>query len=442
MFFYYLRLAIKSFRKSPIISTITVLAIALGISVATTVLSLRHVMASNPLPHKSDQLFNIRLESWTLEGEFFGKAGEPPKHMSYKDMRGIMTSDIPTYQTGIGRAVAFTFPENSTTKPFRATIRLCHAQFFQIFEVPFQYGGSWQPTKDSSRERITVLSHENNLKLFNGEDSVGKTIRIGPDSFTIVGVLAPYRPTPQFYDALNNAFGTACDFFVPFDIILEDSLHFDRATQADSFDSMEFDTTEAFYTQSELHWIQFWVQLDTPNAVQAYTSFLDQYANEQKKLGRFPRELNNRVTPMMEWLEFREVAPSSLSGIVLIGLLFLLVCALNLMGLLLGKFVSKANVVGVRRALGASKSTIFFQHIAECLLVGVFGGVLGVLLTYQALNLIGRLAPNYFHDTVFRLDPLMLTLALGLSILASLIAGLYPAWRACNIQPAIQIKLQ
>lgn len=443
MFRYYLRLALKSIRKSPVISLITITAIALGIAVATTILSLRHVLAANPIPEKSHQLFNVRVESWETGSEFFGPPGEPPKHITYQDMIGLMATSIPKFQTGVGKAGTFTFPDDPNIKPYRVDLRLCFNDFFPMFDVPFAYGGAWSDESDQKRDRVVVLSNETNQKLFGGKDSVGQSIRLGPERFTIIGVLAPYRPTPQYYDVLNNAFGTVCDFIVPFNLILEDNLGLVRRTQSDSFGTEPYDTAEARYLQSEIHWIQHWVQLDTPADVEAYKSFVDNYALEQKKLGRFPRPLNNRVTPLMEWLSFTEVAPPALDGMVIIGLLFLIVCALNLMGLLLGKFLAKANLVGVRRALGASKRQVFYQHISECMVVGGIGGVLGALLTQQALRMIFRLSPSgFYHEGVFQMDLTMLLVALGLSLVASLIAGLYPAWRACNIAPAVQIKLQ
>jgi len=129
--------------------------------------------------------------------------------------------------------------------------------------------------------------------------------------------------------------------------------------------------------------------------------------------------------------------------LVLISLLFLLVCALNLTGLLLGKFLARANRTGVQRALGASRFAVFSQHIVECELVGVLGGFLGLGMAWFSLGLIGRLLPrNTVNPEMFSLDPAMLLVAFLLGLLASLIAGIYPAWRACTLSPAVQVKLQ
>ncbi|MEE8523021.1 MAG: FtsX-like permease family protein, partial [Thermoanaerobaculia bacterium] len=174
-----------------------------------------------------------------------------------------------------------------------------------------------------------------------------------------------------------------------------------------------------------------------------YRDFVDGYTLAQKELGRFPRPLNNRVTPLMEWMAVRQVVPSASIALVIISLLFLTVCCLNLMGLLLGKFLSKSGVLGVHRALGASKASVFVQRLLECELVGVIGGVLGVVLAAVALRLLNNVMPSFIMPAgTFRVDSFSLTVALGLALVAGLVSGLYPAWRACRIAPAMQLKLQ
>jgi putative ABC transport system permease protein len=92
----------------------------------------------------------------------------------------------------------------------------------------------------------------------------------------------------------------------------------------------------------------------------------------------------------------------------------------------------------VRRALGASRSDIFLQHIAECEIVGVIGGVLGMLLSLGTLRFIAKFITA---TTVISLDAEMIAAAIFLSLVAGLIAGLYPAWRICTLQPAVQLKV-
>jgi putative ABC transport system permease protein len=124
-------------------------------------------------------------------------------------------------------------------------------------------------------------------------------------------------------------------------------------------------------------------------------------------------------------------------------MLFLAVSALNLIGLFLGKFLARASTVGVRRALGASRRAIFLQHLVECEVVGLIGGVLGLLLSLGTLALINKLyEPVSGRGSFFHLDGRMVLAAIVFSLLAGAVAGVYPAWRICSIPPARHLKEQ
>ena len=91
---------------------------------------------------------------------------------------------------------------------------------------------------------------------------------------------------------------------------------------------------------------------------------------------------------------------------MLVGLsfMFLAVCLLNMIGLLLAKFLGAAPLVGLRRALGASKSAPFFrQHLVEVGVIGFGGGLLGIALAALGLWGVRNLYENY--DELTRLDP-------------------------------------
>jgi len=443
MIAYYLRLAIKSVLRTPALSAFTVIGIGIGVAVPTAMLSIHHVFARDPIPHKSDLLFNVRVDSWDPNSEFFDiRPGDPPKHITYRDMRGLMESDVPRHESGVASARIFVFPADEKLRPYQAVGQLCHADFFPMFDVPFAYGSGWSRAADQARERVIVLSKATNEKLFGGADSVGRTVRLGDHELTVVGVLADYRPTPQYYDVINNAFGLPRDFFVPFDLLRERELGLSLTGDTDSWGSFDRNDPDAFFDASEMTWIQYWVELDRARVAE-YRDWVDAYAMTQKRLGRFPRPLNNRVTPVMEWLEVRGTVPDAAVAMVVISLLFLIVCCLNLAGLLLGKFLGMSGLVGVHRAMGASRGAVFMQRLVESELVGVLGGALGLVLALLGLQVLDGALPNgIMAEGQFALSPYMLGVAVLLSLLAGLAAGVYPAWRACRVAPAAQLKLQ
>jgi putative ABC transport system permease protein len=96
--------------------------------------------------------------------------------------------------------------------------------------------------------------------------------------------------------------------------------------------------------------------------------------------------------------------------------------------------------VSVRRALGASRWQVFWQHVVECELVGIVGGAIGLALSLGVLKLIAKAIPN--GADVIRLDGEMVLVSVFLSLIAGLLAGIYPSWRVCSVAPAMQLKIQ
>ena len=437
MLTYNLRLALRSLRRNPVLSVLLVGAIGLGIAVSTTFVTAHYILAKNPIPHKSDVLHYVEMDNWDPNRPWDDQDPKAvPNQVTYRDMVEAMKSDIPTYRGGSFRASVFIHPDPKVGRPFKAVARMCFADFFRMFEPPFDHGSGWDRNVDNGPEPVIVLSQKTNQKLFGGENSVGRTVRVEDREFKVVGILQEWRPIPKYYDPHNGAFEDPEELYMPFGLFRPLKLRSNGNTS--NWKSVRFDDPEAFLA-SEAIWIQLWVQLDTPAQKEAYLSYLNSYVEGQKKSGRMLRPTNNKLLPVMEWLEQAKVVPSEATNLLVISLLFLAVCALNLIGILMGKFLARAPEVSVRRALGASRRSIFLQHVIECETVGVLGGITGVFLAMAGLEGINRMFDNMVQ---FRLDLNMLLVSVGLSLVAGLIAGLYPAWRICAIPPAAYLREQ
>ncbi|HEV7816960.1 MAG TPA: FtsX-like permease family protein, partial [Janthinobacterium sp.] len=168
--------------------------------------------------------------------------------------------------------------------------------------------------------------------------------------------------------------------------------------------------------------------------------YLNSYAAEQRKLGRMQRHAPNLLFNVAEWMKQQRVVDNDNKLAAWLSFGFLLLCLVNTIGLLLAKFSSRAAEVGIRRALGASKPDIFRQCLVETTVIGLAGGLLGLLLAYGALALISLQSEDL--STVAHMDVPMLLLTFAVSVLAALLAGLLPTWRACQVTPAMQLKSQ
>jgi putative ABC transport system permease protein len=310
-----------------------------------------------------------------------------------------------------------------------------------MFDIPMLYGSGWDKTADAGPEPVVVLAREMNDKLFGGKNSVGKTVRMGDREFRVVGVMGDWLPSVKFYDLTQNQIDVPETIYMPFNFLKPMQLR--TFGNSDGWGSSGGLSGFDGFLQSETCWIQMWVELPDKASVAKYKDFLAAYVLDQKKHGRFQRPLNNRVSTVREWMRDQRVVPPETTAMLILSILFLGVCAVNLVGLLLGKFLARSSEVGVRRALGASRADIFLQHVVECELIGVVGGAIGLLLSIGALLFLNNwLKTTATRGDFFRLDVPMVLLSIGLSLAAGLAAGLYPAWRTCRLAPAVHLSLQ
>ncbi|MFC5582405.1 ABC transporter permease [Rhodanobacter terrae] len=430
MFGYYFDLAMRSLRRNKALTTLIVLAIALGIGASMTTLTVLHVLSGDPLPDRSSMLYAPQIDPRDM-GDYQPQ-GEPLDQVTWIDGTNLLQAkraDRQALMTGVSVAIQ---PAQSALDPFYETARYTTADFFPMFGVPFRYGHAWGAPEDAARAAVVVISSKLNDKLFGGCDSSGRMLRVEGHALRIIGVLGDWRPNPHFYDLHVKSYGRDEGVYLP--LSTSQDLHLAHLGGADCWGNGGADATPT----APCVWLQFWVQLDTPTQAAAYRQFLIHYSQEQKSLGRFLRPPNVRLRNLMQWLGYEQVVPGDVRLQTWLALGFLLVCLVNTIGLMLAKFLRRSAELGVRRALGTSRRALFMQLLVESGVIGLAGGLGGLLLAYLGLWLVRRQPADY--APLAHLDGAMLVMTLVLAVVASLLAGALPAWRASHITPGLQLK--
>ena len=430
MFTYYLNLALRSLRRNPVLTGLMVLAIGLGIGASMTTLTVLHVLSGDPLPGRSAHLFYPQIDPRDMNG--YDPQGEPPGQVSWTDGMNLLHARRAVRQALMTGGQVPVQPTRANIDPFYVDARYTTAGFFPMFGTPFEYGQSWTTAEDEAAAHVAVISSSLNNKLFDGKNSVGQTLRVDDADLRIVGVMADWRPNPHFYDLYLGQYGENEDVFLP--LSTSQDLKFAHSGSVDCWST----AGQGNMKTAPCTWLQLWVQLDTPAEVESYKSFLTHYSQEQKALGRFQRPPNVRLRNVMQWLDYSHVVPGDVHLQTWLAFGFLLVCLVNTVGLMLAKFLRRSGEISVRRALGAARRSVFAQFLIEAGVVGLAGGMLGLLLALFGLWLVRQQPADYAH--LAYLDPGMLMISFLLAIGATLLAGLLPAWRACGVAPALQLK--
>ncbi|MFT7722853.1 MAG: ABC transporter permease [Roseateles sp.] len=435
MFLHYLDLAWRSIRAARGLSALMVLALGLGIGACMTTLTVYHVLSGDPIPHKSARLFNVQLDAADLAD--WKPGAEPTFDLTrfdatalLRDRKGLRQAMSSGFNTAVSRP-------DGEVKPVFSSTRYTSADFFAMFDAPWQHGGGWSAADDEAEARVAVISAALNDKLFDGADSVGREVIVRGQPLRIVGVLKPWKVQPHFWDLTLGSYTETEDFYLPFSTAM--ALRMGHWGNMDCWGRGANGGTPQDLNAS-CAWIQYWVELASPRDAAAYRDYLVAYAEAQRKAGRYERPVNVRLRAVMDWLDARKVLPADVRLQTWLAFGFLAVCIVNMVGLLLAKTLHRSGEIGVRRALGATRGDIFRQFLVEAGVLGGAGALLGLLLALGGLWLV-RQSPNGYAPLA-ELDAPMLALTLGLSLLASLLAGLLPAWRAALVTPAVQLKAQ
>lgn len=436
MFSYYFKLGVRSLRRNPALTALMVLTLAIGVAASVSTLTILHVMSGDPIPEKSDRLFVPLVDNGQVEG-WVPSDGRNDDQLGYIDAANFLKSGQGERRTAMYGVMRPVEPPRTDIPAFNASGMAPTRDFFAMFNVPFLHGQAWTEGDDTRGADVVVLGRETAEKLFGDANPVGKQLRIGGFPYTVVGVTDTWAPVPRYYKLIGGSrFGQGEEFFIPFSNALRHEMGHNGSMSCNANRDPGF----ANLLLSECTWIQFWFETKSSADRAELQSWLDNYANDQRKLGRLKRNAPNDLYNVMEWMEQMKVVgnDSKLQAWLAFG--FLILCLVNTVGLLLAKFSVRAAEIGVRRALGASRADVFKQFLIETGVVGLVGGLLGLVLAFGALALIGMQSRGM--AIVARMDWQMLLLTFVMSVLAALLAGLLPTWRACQVTPAIQLKSQ
>lgn len=437
MFLYYLRMATISIKENPVLSGLMVLAIGAGIGMLMMMSNIAYAMFKNPLPEKADVLYRVLLDA----GDPQNPPEDPdnvPIQVTYTDATNLFRLGK-EFRQSVAHGVSATIEsEDPDIYPSLELGRATTSDFFSLFNVPFKYGGPWSRETDQGIDQVVVLSNELNQRQFGDVNSVGKTIILHGLPVTIVGVLDDWELVPRIYDMTSGPGGPTELFFVPLSWSVEHSLA--RNGNTNCWKPIDGTSREEFLN-SECVWLQLWAELPSTEEFEAYELLLTNYTMDQKELGRFGRPLNNRLYTLDEWLTKRSMTNEGVYVIWSATAMFFIVCLLNSVGLLLAKIYGKSLSISIRRALGATKSDLAYQFFLESALVGVLGGILGLGIAYASLEGIEWfMSSEALIERLTELDLQIVLAGIAVGVLGSVLAGLYPIWRACQTNISTQLK--
>ena len=262
-------------------------------------------------------------------------------------------------------------------------------------------------------------------ELFVFDDPMGQDIKIAGEYYRVVGIVSKYSPTAAEASGDTSQSSSARSGGVTGNIYIPITTAKSRFGEID----IQLGGTTGFQGEKvELHEIT--VKVENIDQVIVTRDILDAI------LDRFHKKQDYQIVVPLELL--RQAARTKrIFSIVLgsIAAISLLVGGIGIMNIMLATVSERTREIGIRRALGARKKDIIVQFLSETVLLTIAGGALGIIL--------GSVIP--FFVTLFGKMPTVITLtslilAFGISAAVGVTFGIYPAYRAANMDPIESLR--
>ena len=414
---YTLRLVAKSLQRDRWFTLVMVLGQALSVSIFVTALTTAQ-RYSNMTGQLRDDVFRVEGDRNGVLTRFY----KGTQFEGFGEFSATFVS-LPTARklaaTGLaaGSSVNFIALMNggpSERAPEQLPVRFCDPDIFDMFNIEFRYGGPFTGTRRLAAAEV-VLSDVLNRRLYGGGDSVGRVIRIAGRDFRVVGVMRQRPGKLNVWD-FGVSPANVANLMLPFSFA--DEL---RPVPVTSWPPIVPDVGWRAMAESASGITELWVRLPPG---EARTRFAAAVAAVDPRLSlRSADEIARRFSK----------PPAPFRVFVILTLVVLEVSVINLMRMLLAKATSRAAEIGIHRALGAGRNTIFARQLLEGVMVSMAGSVLGLVLALPTIAMFDRLVP----DTPIRLavTPAIVVTVLLVCLVAGLVSGVYPAWRIASTAP-------
>src|SRR3954452_10875796 len=390
-----LRYGVRGLRRTPAYALVAIATLAIGIGAGTAVFSVVGAVLMRPLPYTAPndlvRIFETNpLRRWTRN------IAAPANYADWRTRNKSFT-DVAAYEqfnangSGAGDVFLTGFGE-----PQGLTAIGVSGNLFQVLGARPLLGRTFLEEEQwEGRSRVAVLSYGLWQSAFGGDPAiVGRTITLSGRGYEVVGVM----PRAFFFP------GRDVQLWTPFGY-----------------------TPQLVAQSRRPHWLGV-VARRRPEV--SFEQAGDDMANIARQLEQQYPDTNTQMGVRLEPLhESYSDAPRAallmLSGAV--GLLFLIVCA-NIANLQLGRGVSRARELAIRRALGAGRPRILRQLLTESVVLSAAGGALGFGLAALARMALTRYAASAIPlFAIVQTDRSVLLFALALSLIALIVFGIVPA---------------
>lgn len=382
------RMAIKSIRSNKVRSFLTMLGVIIGVAAVIAAVA----FAQGSTKQITDQISALGTDLITVN--IVGRSTN----------RDVTWDDLRTFAEENSDVISAVAPQVSSSMTVKVgkntvdtTVRGTTLDYAKISSQDISEGRYISDLDNDFRQKVAVIGTYVRNELFAGEDPLGKTITMGNQIFTVVGVL---------HELEAGAQGTKDDQII---VPVVTAQRLVRNATIRNYSMLASSSGKV------------------DEAMTKVTDFLTGIYGSTDMF----RVMNS--AQMLETLDsITGTMMAVLGGIAAISLL---VGGIGIMNIMLVSVTERTREIGIRKAIGAKRRNILMQFLIEALLVTGMGGILGLLLGSGAIWIIGKtnIVPAVY-------SPVWMFLSFSISLIVGVVFGMFPANKAAKLNPIMALR--
>ena len=293
-------------------------------------------------------------------------------------------------------------------------------EYFTATKMSVARGRPITAADELDRRAVAVVHQQLLRALGHFDDPLGFELRIGEQIYEVVGVLEDEEFQGLMRKALSSPERRENEIYVPYSTVL-----MRIGTRSTSRRSGQYESTDI-----ELN--QVVVEVERQEDVLYVAHML------RTLLENFHENRDYELVVPLELLEQRRQYQAVFNiALLLIAGISLLVGGIGIANIMLATVTERTREIGVRRAIGAKRKHIMSQFLIETVMLSSAGGVLGVVVGYG-----GTLAMEWYTGWDAQFTPDVAVWALAVSCAVGILSGVFPAWRASNLDPIQALRYE
>jgi len=324
---------------------------------------------------------------------------------------------VRTVKTPITIAISSGFSGTNTyvnNKKIAVNYKYTNAEYWDVLEYDFLEGQAFNKQQVANADKVAIISADMKKEYFGDVPNVvGQYIEADNVKYRVIGVVQNVPITSY----MNYS-----DIYLPYTVAKDGDYKSNKGYQGGYYGILLANSASDL---DKLH--------------NEYEQMIQRLKPEQKEYDKVSSHANNYIRSYVDTGDDRHSGVFIVvTAISIFAFILMILPTLNLVNINITRIMERSSEIGVRKAFGASSSTLVYQFIVENIILTLLGGAIGVILSFIVLQIIN--SAHLIANLELSINFMVLFIGLLVCLVFGLISGVYPAWRMSKLNVVTALK--